>query len=61
MSKVLYPIAWAWRFPDGTLGMWAEPDLPNLLRKNVPGPDCEPVRVRLVPLREFAAMKRRAK
>lgn len=61
MSVVRHPIVWGWRMPDGSLCYWAEPDLPRLLDKNVPGPDCEPIRCRLVPVRDYGAMRRGAK
>ena len=61
MSRVLHPITWSWRMPDGTICYWSAPDLENLLKDHVPSPDAEPVRCRLVPVREYAAMRRAAK
>lgn len=55
-----YPIAWAWRFTDGSLGMWARPTIDDLLNESRPDPDAEPVRVRLVPVRDYAALRRLA-
>ena len=47
--------------PDGTLCYWSAPDLETLLKDHHPSPDAEPVRCRLVPVREYAAMRRAAK
>lgn len=58
MSNVMYPVVWAWRFPDGSLGKWAKPFLADLVRETPPCPDAEPARCRLVPVREYTAIRR---
>ncbi len=52
-----HPLAWAWKM-DGGLCYWAEPSRKQLMaKKDKPSPEAIPVRVRLVPVKEYTALR----
>lgn len=48
---------WAWRFEDGHLGHWAEPERALLVKDGKPSPGAVAVRVSIVELSETAGSK----